>query len=50
MRHGDGHNVDADHDVIYARRDEDLTEEELKRLKALGWHYSDDPGSWACFV
>lgn len=51
-KYGDGHEVCAEHDVLYAgmKAQEQLTDDERGRLEELGWHYADDVGSWACFV
>jgi hypothetical protein len=48
----EAHNIDAQHDVIYARPDygKALTPEDEARLKELGWHFELEADSWARFV
>lgn len=41
--------VCAEHDIIYAGMPEEMTDEENKKMKELGWHVGD-ADSWAIFV
>lgn len=47
---GEASNICAEHDIIYASSDADLSKEDEKALEELGWFVDKESGSWARFV
>jgi hypothetical protein len=42
--------IGAEHDIIYAGPvPSDMDTKDRERLKALGWHISDDNDCWVCY-
>lgn len=50
MNKYDGVEISAEHDIIYAGPDEDMSKEDVKELEQLGWFFDEEYECWAHFV
>ena len=45
-----GHCICAEHDIIYAGPETEVSPEAASRLTLLGWHIDEDVERWAAYV